>query len=237
MPTPFVIGKGTKIRIALLPVGDTTEPKSATLTSSATAIAQNLTATPTISLTGTIAAGVLIPAGSFVSFKAPATGKEVLVQLRADAKAGENALAVVSIPEAIAASSIAQYPLRLSGRTSADLDRKGKRTATVDFDSDGYSQGATTSIEVGIKAGGNWLPTDAGFCTAEFAFNELRTVYLWLELPKISDAYSQGRIYHGVASISSLPLKIGADNIITGDMDMNFEGKPNFTPDKPIVVS
>jgi hypothetical protein len=124
--------------------------------------------------------------------------------------------------------------LRLSGRTSANLDRSGNRTSAVDFDSDGYSTGLTTSIEQKLTLNGNWLPSDAGFATAEHAFAELREVYVWLELPRISDAYSKGRIYHGPASIDSLPLEVAADGIITGNIEITFNGRPSYTPDLPV---
>jgi hypothetical protein len=234
MGTSFVIGKGTKVRIALLPLGSEVEPVPATLTIGVTPIAKDITGDGTITLASALPASFKAPAGSFFQFIAPTTGKSVLVQLKEDAVAGDTDLTVYSIPEAIAAASTAVYPLKLGGRTNADLDRKGKRTSTVDFDSDGYSKGLTTSIENGIKLPGNWLPQDAGFATAEFAFQELRQVYIWLELPRISDAYSKGRIYHGPASLASIPLNIAADGVITGNIEASFEGKPNYTADTPV---
>lgn len=233
MGTSFVIGKGTKVRIAMLPLGSEIEPISATLTIGVTPIAKDIAGEATIELLAALPTGFKAPAGSFLQFVAPTTGKSVLVQLKEDALATETELTVESIPEAIAASSVAVYPLKLGGRTAANLARSGNRTSTVDFDSDGYSKGLTTSIENGITFPGNWLPQDAGFATAEFAFQELRQAYIWLELPRISDAYSKGRIYHGPASLTSVPLEIAADGIITGNVEASFEGKPNYTPDTP----
>jgi len=234
--TPFVIGKGTVVEIALLPVGSTTEPvRAPAITSQATPTAKDTTSPATITLTSALGAGVLIAAGNYLGFKDPVTGKVVPVQLTDDAVAGDTTLTVNIIPEAIAASSVASFPLRLSGRSKADLDRKGNRVTTVDFDSSGYASGATVSIEQNIKLDGNWLPQDAGFATAEYAFGELREVYVWLQLPKISDNYSKGRVYHGPTSITSLPLGIGASEVISGNVEAAFNGKPNYTPDAPTV--
>jgi len=235
MATSFVIGKGTKVRIAMLPLGSEIEPIPATLTIGVAAIAKDIIDPATITLASALPANFKAPAGSFIQFIAPTTGKSVLVQLKTDAVAADTTLTVFSIPEAIAAASTAVYPLKLGGRTNANLSRSGNRTAVVDFDSDGYSKGLTTSIENGISFAGNWLPQDAGFATAEFALQELRQVYVWLELPKISDAYTTGRIYEGPASLTSIPLEIAADGVITGNIEASFEGKPKYTPDTAIA--
>jgi hypothetical protein len=81
----FVIGKGTKVRIALLPLGDQTEPLTATLTTGASPTVKDTSSPATITLSGAIGDGVKIPAGNYLSFKAPTTGKLVLVKLAADA--------------------------------------------------------------------------------------------------------------------------------------------------------
>lgn len=231
--TSFVIGKGTKVKIALLPVGSRVKPQDTTLTTAASITAKDVDGAATITLSAALPAGTLIAAGNYLGFKAPTTGATVLVQLAADAVAGDTDIDVVSIPEAIAASSVAEFPLRLSGRTNANLGRSGNRTSSVSFDDDGYSDGLTTSIEQTLSMGGNWLPTDAGFCTAELCLTELRESWIILELPKISDAYSKGRVYEGPGSITSLPLEIGADSIITGAIEATFNGKPLYTPDVP----
>lgn len=227
--TKFVIGKGTKIDLSMLPVGSTTEPESTTITLAVQA-AKDIDGTATITVPA-LATDVVIPAGSYLAFVAPTTGKSVLVQLTADADAGDTTLTVATIPETIASGSVATYPLRLSGRTAANIGRSGNRVSAVDFDSDGYATGLTTSIEQTLELPGNWLPQDAGFATAEYAFTELREVYVWLELPKISAAYSKGRIYKGTASITDLPLEVSADGLITGNISLAFNGKPDFVPD------
>lgn len=229
----FVIGKGTKVSIALLPVGSTVEPEKTTITLAAQA-AKDVTGGATITVPA-LGAGVLIPSGSYLAFVAPTTGKSVLVQLTADAEATDTTLEVREIPEDIASGSVATYPLRLAGRTAANIGRSGNRVSSVDFDSDGYSTGLTASIEQMLELPGNWIPQDAGFATAEYAFGELREIYVWLELPKISAAYSKGRIYKGPCSITDLPLDVGADAIITGNISLAFNGKPDYEPDTAVA--
>jgi len=177
---------------------------------------------------------VVIPAGSYLGFVAPTTGKIVLVQLATDAKAGDTTLDVTSIPEDIAAASVATYPLRLSGRTAANIGRSGKRISAVDFDSDGYEDGLTASISAKLELPGNWLPTDAGFSTAEYAFENLLEGYAWITLPKSSSAYSKGRVYKGAVSITDLPLDIPADGIITGKISIAVNGKLTRVDEVPV---
>jgi hypothetical protein len=228
----FVIGQGTIVDLAMLPIGSRLEPVDTTITSAATLTAKDVTGGATINLTGALGAGVFIPADSFVAFVAPTTGAQVLVQLSDNAEASDTSLSVYEIPEAIAASSVATYPLRLKGRTAANLGRSGNRVSSVDFDSAGFSDGLTTSIEQTIEVPGSWLPLDPGFATAEQAFLKLREVYVWLTLPKISEAYTKGRIYKGAASITALPLEIPADGIITGNISLTFNGEPDFVRDE-----
>lgn len=231
--TSFVIGKGTKVSIAMLPEGSRVEPTATTITLAAAA-SKDIVGGASITVPA-LGAGVLIPNGSYLAFVAPTTGKSVLVQLTADADAGDTTLAVREIPEDIASGSVATYPLKLAGRTAANIGRSGNRVSAVDFDSDGYSDGLTASIEQTLELPGNWVPTDAGFATAEYAFTELRECYVILELPKISSAYSKGRIYKGAASITDLPLDVAADGVITGNISITFNGKPTLVPDVAVA--
>lgn len=234
MTSSFVIGKGAKVEIAMLPLGSKVEPTPITLTTGATATAKDTSAPGAITLASAIPAGKQpIPAGSFVGFKAPTTGKVVMVQILEDALAGDDELVVGVIPEEIAASSVAQYPLRLSGRTNANIGRSGNRVSSVDFDSGAFETGLTASISQTLECSGNYLPSDPGFATAEYAFTNLREVFVWVELPKISAAYSKGKIYKGSASITDLPLEVPADGILTGNISFAINGELVVVPDAP----
>jgi hypothetical protein len=119
MGVSFYTGKGVKVFVAPLPDGVETEPIACTPTIGATAPIKGAT---TITLSAALPAGVFIPAQTYLNYVS-STGYEVLVQLNADAKAGDAALTTKPLPEPIAAASTAEYPLRLRARTSADLDR------------------------------------------------------------------------------------------------------------------
>lgn len=235
MTTSFLLGKGTKLEIAMLPEGSKVEPSPLTLTIGASAVAKDITSPASIPLTAALAAGKLIPAGSFLGFKAPTTGKIVMVQLIEDAAAGDTELVVESIPEEIAGSSTATYPLRLSARTNANIGRSGNRVSSVDFDSGAFETGLTASISQTLEMNGNYLPNDAGFRTTEYAFTNLREVYIWVELPRSSAAYSKGKIYKGFASIGDLPIEIPADGIITGNVSLAINGEMQIVAETPVA--
>ncbi len=229
------IGKGTKVKISLLALGDRTKPKEVTLTSAATETAKDTISPATVPLTGALPADAFVPAGNYVTFTAPLTGKQVTVQIIADAEEGDTSLNVSIIPEAIAASSVAEFPMKLKERTAANLGRAGNRVSATDFDSDGYADGSTTGIEQTLEIPGNWSPQDAGFATAEWGFTNAFEREFWVEeeLPRISNAYSKGRVYEGPFSITNLPLEVPAAGVITGNISGAFNGKPLYTPDTP----
>lgn len=225
-------GKGTKIRVALLPEGSREEPVAANITSAASSTAAGTT---TITLTGTLGAGVLIPAGSYLPFIAPTTGKTVPVRLTADAEEGDSSLAVAAIPEAIAASSVAAFPTPLKGRTAANLSRSTTDVTRTDFDSDGYSDGTGTSLEQGLDIPGSYLPTDAGYLTLEYAQENLREVWIEYELPRPSALYSKGKIYKGVCSVMDLPLDNSAEGVIDSNGTLKWRGKPIKVDPVPVA--
>lgn len=231
MGTSFYTGKGVKLSIAPLPDGIETEPVAFSATTGATAAAKGAT---TISLATAMPVGAFIPKDAYLNAVTP-DGYEVLVQLNADAKAGDNTLTVRALDERVIAASTIAYPLKLRARTSADLDRSGNRTTTITFDDDAYESGQTTTISIGLNLQGNWSPLDAGYATAEHWFNEgYQQVFFWMELPNPrTTVYSKGKVYKGVGSITSMPLSAPADGIITGNIDAAFNGKPimvNPTP-------
>jgi hypothetical protein len=231
MASQIYTGKGAKIFIAPLPDGVDTEPVAATPTVATTAPAKGAT---TITITA-LPADVFIPAGVYLSFK-DADGYEVLVKLTADAEGGDTTLTVAPLPEGIDIGAAAEWPLRLRGRTGADLDRSGNRVTTVTFDDDAYERGLTTTISLGLSMAGNWSPLDAGYASAELWFTEgKQQCYFFLELPNPrSTVFSKGRVYKGPGSITGMPLSVPADGIITGNIDAAFNGKPDT--DEPTVI-
>lgn len=229
-----IIGKGTKVSLCIVPTGTTQVPAPVTLTMSAAIAAKDIVAPATITLLAALPAGTVIAAGNYLTFKDPITGKEVTVRLITTAVATDTTLTVDTIPEAIPASSVAQFPAILGGRTAANVKRSGKRQTAVDFDSDGYAKGVTTSIEAGIDAPGFWTPLDAGFATAEYAFENFLDVFMRVTMPVSSAAYSKGRSYGGFASVTELSIDDSADDFIKGDLSIAFNGKPIRDEEVPV---
>lgn len=225
MANNFVIGKGTKFSIQMLPDGDRTLPTPASMTLSAGAVAATA-GQATLTMTSALGSNVTIAAGNYIGWTNPTTGKVVPVQLKNTASQGQTTVVVNSVPEAIAASSTASVPLRLSGRTAANINRSGNDFTLVTFDSNSFQDGTTTSIEQTIECPGAYLPSDPAGATLEYAFLNLREVYFELELPKPNANYTRGRIYKGVCSITDLPLEVSAESAINLNATLAVRGEP-----------
>lgn len=227
MSKSFIIGRGTKVFIAMPGPDASVEPVAGTVTLSAAATKG------ATSLSVTIApSGVLIPVGSYLQFVAP-NGKEVPVRVNAGATSSTTTLTVNAIPEDIPNASVAAWPVLLRARETANVSRQGNRVNSFTFDNEGYEDGMTASITNGITANGNYLPLDAGYRMVEEAFLNLKEIYAWIELPPPSSAYSKGAVYKGRASITSIPLDVPADNIVKANIEMAFNGKPTFLNPTP----
>lgn len=225
MANSFVIGKGTKFSIQLLPDGDRTFPTAANITLSAGSVAATA-GQATLTLASALGSNVTIAAGNYVGWTNPTTGKVTPTRLAEQAEQGDSTVVVAAVPEALAASSTAAFPLQLKGRTAANIGRQGNDFSLVTFDDDAYSDGTTTSIEQTVECPGAYLPNDPGFLTLEYAFTELKEVAFKLELPKPSSAYTTGKIYKGVCSITDLPLEVAADSAINANASLKVRGRP-----------
>jgi hypothetical protein len=220
MAGSFIIGRGTQIFIAPLQVGDELEPNPATLTIGSTAIAKGQTE---LTLSAALPTGVFIPKFCYLGFRA-STGKEVLVQLNDDAKAGNNKITVFPTPAQIAGGSIADYPLRLANRTSADITRTGATTSSTTFDDDGWQRNLTTGLSGGISVPGNWSQLDPSYKTVIYQFAQQLNVYVWVESVKPNPDYATGTIFKGVFNVQDVPVNFAADGIVTGDINLTLTG-------------
>jgi hypothetical protein len=233
MPQSVQKAKGTKLFLALLPLGIRIKPTKQSLkivtANDAPTIAKNATSIPL-----EVPVDGLIPKGQYFLFK-DADGIERLAQLSADAVDGATSLTVYALPEAIADGATAEYPVRIQARTSASVARSASLQSTITFDSGAERDGTTTSRERGLSAGGNYLHFDAGLRTAEFAFENDLEVWIMRELPPPTGAYSVGKTTEGPAAITSLPDEAPADNFITQGFEAAFLGTCIESPPKPIT--
>lgn len=216
----LVIGRGTKVTVALLPDGSRASIAPQVITLSAAAAAQDANLSVS-ALTGPIVASLADPV--FLTFEAP-DGTDRFVKVVASAAAGATSLTVEPVRLAIPSASIADYPVRLLSRTSVDITPNANDITTDTFENDGYEDGIVTKIGYGINCPGNFLPLDAGYRTCVKAFNEFREVYLSIELPAPA-GYAHGYIYRGVAGVTNAPLKAPADGVISADLDFKTRGK------------
>jgi len=231
----FNIGAGTKVTFYPLELGVITEPLPAIITSGAASTpviaAKGVT---TIPISAALAAGVFIPAGTFLGFRSPA-GKEVLVLLTADAVAADTDLTVAATPAAIAIGSIANYPLTIANRTSLDLDRSGNMASQVTFDDKGYETSLNASKSASFSIPGAWSQLDPGYNTIERLWGLDLQIFAILQFIKPNPDYSRGKIIKGVFNIESVPISIPSDGIITGDITLMLSGEPTTLPALPTV--
>lgn len=216
----FTIGRGTTVSIAPLQAGDSVEPTPAIITSTTTVAAK---AAVSITVTA-LPAGTFIPKFTYLSFRSP-TGKEVLVQLNADAVAAAVTLTVVPLPAAIAIGSIASFPLRVANRTAANLDRKAGTEGETTFDDDGWTSAIAVEKMADITLPGSFVPLDPAYKNLEYCYDNGLNIFLWLELLAPNGDYAKGTIFKAEYIIESLALDIGAASIIKADIGLKSNGR------------
>ncbi|MFN6535517.1 MAG: phage tail tube protein [Nostoc sp. EkiNYC01] len=222
--------KGTKLYLALLPVGVRAKPTEQILTTSGAsnaAIAKSATSIPLEA-----AVDGLIPKGQWLLFK-DGDGVERLAQLSADAVDGATALAVYALPEAIADGATAEFPVRIQARSGASVSRSANLQSSITFDSGSERDGTTTSRERGLSAAGNYLYYDAGLRTAEYAYENDQEVWVKRVLPAPSSAYSIGKVTEGPAAVTSIPDEVPADGFVSQSLEVAFLGYCSETQPKP----
>ncbi|MEH2070010.1 MAG: hypothetical protein V7K47_17925 [Nostoc sp.] len=222
--------KGTKLYLALLPVGVRAKPTDQTLTTSGASNAAIPKAATSIPLETALLG--LIPKGQWLLFK-DADGVERLAQLSADAVVGATALTVFPLPEAIADAAVAEFPVRIQARSGASVARSANLQSSITFDSGSEHDGTTTSRERGLSAAGNYLYYDAGLRTAEYAYENDQEVWVRRVLPPPSDAYSAGKVTEGPAAITSIPDEVPADGFVSQSLEVAYLGYCSEVQPKP----
>lgn len=223
MANQFIIGRGTKVTIALLPLGVREEVVPQVITVGATEAAAAATTITVAPLTEPIFASPTSPV--FLAFEDAVTGGERFVKVVANAADGATTLTVEALKRAIAPDSTSVYPVKLQARTSADLSTTSNDVTSTTFDSGGYVDGIVASIGYGLSCPGNFLQLDAGFRTAFFAFNEFREVWIALEMPNPGAGYTKGYVFKGAASVTDCPISDPADGVVSANVSLAMRGK------------
>lgn len=221
---PAVLGRGSKINVALLQPGSTSPivPQIVTLAAAAPAAATALTIEP---LVEPIAASAAAPA--FLSF-VDANGEESFATINTNAAVGATSLTVEPLRKAIAISSTAPYPSILSGRTSANFEPNVQDQEINTFDSDGYETGIVTKVGYQFSCDGNFLPLDAGVRSCFHAVNNFLSLWLIYRMP-VPAGYTSGYTFKGIAAVTAMPIQNPAENFITANLTFKFRGQPIIT--------
>ncbi len=222
-----LLGRGTKVYIAHLKKGDTAEPlltptAPTTLTVTGTSAITKASTSIPVSVSPTWPSGAVIPAHTYLLFTS-ATGKEVLVKLTSDFTGGSS-VSVEATPADIAASSTAQYPLRLLFRKTASVNREVTTVDVTDFDQAGLKRTIATVLGYGLTLEGDYAPLDPAYATIEYMIQNFLNTYAWLQLPIPSADYQTGRTYKGVFALGNAPLQNPADNLITANVEIKSNG-------------
>lgn len=228
MSKTFVSGGGDKVKlyVALLPLGDRTEPKDAVL-ETASAVAAGAT---TIPLDNALA--VSIAAGTPLTFVGT-SGAKTTVYLTKDAKVGANQIFVEIVLLPIAIGAVANYTakLRLLGGTQMSVQTNAQRAETMVFeDSLGYGDGVITKQSWQIPWTANLLADDEAYQRVYFANITAvsgREVFVWQQDPPPA-GYATGDGLKGTCVVSNFTKQMNADGIVTFNCEFMGQGAPTI---------
>ncbi|MBD2437333.1 hypothetical protein [Nostoc sp. FACHB-110] len=227
MSKTFQVGAGNKVKlyVALLPLGDRTEPVDVEVTASS-GITNNATSVTVAALDGPIAGGTPLTFDNGTA--------ELTVYLTADAKEGDTTLHIEAAHAALTGSSTAEYVAkkRLLGGTQLNANINSDRTDVLVFEDPlGYKDGAIT--------GQSWeLPWTANLLSSDEAFRRIfyaaangvsgREVYVWQEDPAPAGA-TTGDGLKGAAVVMNMNKNLASQGIITFSCTFMGQGSPTIT--------
>ncbi|MEH1808425.1 hypothetical protein [Nostoc sp.] len=226
MSKTFQVGAGNKVKlyVALLPLGDRTEPVDVTVT--ATGITSAATSVTVTALEGPIAGGTPL------LFDNETT--KLLVYLTKDALAGATTLTIEPATAALTGSSTAEYvaKLRLLGGTQLNANINSDRTDVLVFeDLLGYKDGAVTGQSWELPWTANLLSSDEAFRRVFFAASQAvsgREVYVWQEdAPPAGFAVGDG--LKGATVVMNLSKALQSTSILTFTCTFMGQGSPTIT--------
>jgi hypothetical protein len=228
MSKTFQVGAGNKVKlyVALLPLGDRTEPTDVSLTTSA-AIASAATTIAVTALTGPIAGGTPLTFSNGTD--------KLTVYLAKDAKAGATTLNVEATTSGLTgSSSTAEYTakLRLLGGTQLNANINSDRTDVLVFeDLLGYKDGAVTGQSWELPWTANLLSDDEAFRRVFFAASQAvsgREVFVWQEdAPPAGFAVGDG--LKGATVVMNLQKSLASTAILSFTCTFMGQGSPTIT--------
>ncbi|QLE42213.1 hypothetical protein FD723_18510 [Nostoc sp. C052] len=227
MSKTFQVGAGNKVKlyVALLPLGDRTEPEDVSITA-ASGITSAATSVTVTALTGAIAGGTPL---TFDNGTATLT-----VYLSKDAKAGDTTLHIEATTAALTGSSTADYTakLRLLGGTQLSVDLNADRADVLVFeDLLGYKDGAITGQSWQLPWQANLLSDDEAFRRIFYAASQAvsgREIFVWQQDPP-PNGYAVGDGLKGAAVITNFQKQMNSTAIVTTSFTLMGQGSPTIT--------
>ncbi len=217
-----IIGRGTKIKVALIGA-DRIFPEEVTLTVSTAGAVGDSTLAVAIAPATTRA----IVAPFWINFIDP-TGAESLVKVATDVAPGATAtLAVTALKKAIPINSVAGYPVLLGRRESANLTDADEMADIKIFENDGWKDSLTTMLGNGLELPGFYSPLNAGWTSCLYARNNFRELFWALYLPKPDVGYTTGHIVKGFTGVK-IPIETPADGIIKSTISFTSRSPVTF---------
>lgn len=228
MSKTFQVGAGNKVKlyVALLPLGDRTEPTDVAVTTSA-AIASGATTIAVTALTGPIAGGTPLTFSNGTD--------SLTVYLAKDAKLGATSLLVEPTTSGLTgSSSTAQYvaKLRLLGGTQLSAKINSDRADVLVFEDPlGYKDGAITGQSWELPWTANLLSDDEAFRRVFYAASQAvsgREVYVWQQDPPPA-GYAVGDGLKGAAVVMNLDKTLESTSICKVSFSLMGQGSPTIT--------
>lgn len=227
MSKTFQVGSGNKVKlyVALLPLGDRTEPQDVEVETSAAALL-GATSIAVDALPGAIAGGTPLIFDD--------AGIKKTVYLAKDAKLGATSLSVEALTSALASGVTANYAakLRLLGGTQLDVQINADRTDVLVFeDPMGYKDGAITSQSWEMPWTANLLSDDEAYRRVYYAASNAtsgREVWVWQQDPPPA-GYAVGDGLKGAAVITGFKKNLTSTGIVTTNFSIMGQGTPVIT--------
>ncbi|MEP0873360.1 hypothetical protein NDA01_26730 [Trichocoleus desertorum AS-A10] len=226
MPKKFQTGAGDKIKVfvALLPLGDRTEPVNVTVTTGTGGITAASTTIAVAALSGPIAAGTPLEFSN-------AGGGKLKVYLSDDAKAADTVLKVETTSGSLTCTCTANYvaKLRLAGGTSTGAKIGNTTTESLVFeDPEGFEDGVVTKANWSIPWNANLLSDDDSYRRIYYAAihgTSGREVYIWQYDPPPS-GYTTGDGLRGACIVGDLSKDFKSDSIVSFTTEFKGQGSP-----------
>lgn len=227
MSKTFVSGGGDKVKlyVALLPLGDRTEPQDV-IVETTQSFVTGATSINVDAITGSIAAGTPL---TFLY----GVGKKTTVYLKEDASSGEDTLLIEPAIAGADVGAVAEYKakLRLLGGTQMSVQTNAQRAETMVFEDPlGYGDGVITKQSWQIPWTANLLADDEAYRRVYFANITAvsgREIYVWQQDPPPA-GYTKGDGIKGTAVVSNFTKQMNADAIVTFNCEFMGQGAPAF---------